>query len=190
MSKAQRRRQPSGPQTRSQRFERLIYREFLLEPELYLEAGLRDLPERLGELMGCPARDALDRIAQGIHLDAVDIERLRALLCIEDRELTESTPESVAQQLGGPEVSYDKCIRSALRYAVVGMRTHVFAALRAAAQKRDDWARHHFVYGLLHGLEDNRDRALWELNMALAREPYQEGRERIQAAIALLERGA
>jgi hypothetical protein len=93
----------------------------------------------------------------------------------------------VAEDLKHADVSYDQCIRAALCYGVAGMEAHVFSALRAASSKRDDWARHHFLYGLMHALGNNRERALWELEMALEREPYEDGRARIREAIEMLE---
>lgn len=184
MSQANALQQP--PSSKSQRFERMVYREFLLEPHLYLDAGLNLLANQLGKLLDCAAKEALDRLTQSPDLKGVSIDQLRELLTLDDTGLVSSTPESVAQQLQGPEASYDQCIRSALCYAVAKMKAHLFEALRAAAEKRDDWARHHFVYGLFHALDGNDERALWELEMALAREPYEEGRARIRAAIDLV----
>lgn len=174
------------PSSKSQRFERMVYREFLLEPHLYLDEGLHRLPQQLADLLGCAPREALDRLTQSPDLEGVSIEQLRQLLKLDDAGLLSSTPESVAQQLQGPEASYDQCIRAALCYAVAKMEAHLFEALRAAAEKRDDWARHHFVYGLFHALDGNDERALWELEMALAREPYEDGRARIRDAIDLV----
>lgn len=177
---------PSDHRTPSEALKRLLYGEFLLEPELYLDAGLDDLPQRLGALVGCPPDEAIERVSHQPGLDQVDLTALSSLLSIRDMALTGRTAASVAEQLKQPDVSYDQCIRTALCYAVAGMEAHVFSALRAAGAKRDDWARHHFIYGLMNAIANDTERALWELEMALQREPYEDGRARILAAIALL----
>lgn len=188
MSDPQNHNDGSRPATRTDRLLRLLYREFLLEPELYLEAGLDTLPERLGQLIGCPAAEALVRAVERERLEALDVGRLRELLAIRDMTLIGRTAAAVAEALKQDDVSYEQCVRAALCYALAEMEAHVFSALRAAGSKRDDWAKHHFIYGLMHGLGDNRERALWELDMALAREPYEDGRLRIRDAIAALRR--
>jgi len=172
---------------RREQLQRLVYREFLLEPELYIEAGLEDLPRRVGELLGCSSAEALERLTQQPNLEELTVEQLGRVLAIRDMRLVSRTAAAVAADLKEPGVSYDACVRTALCYAVAGMEAHVFSALRAAGAKRDDWARHHFIYGLMHAVSDNRERALWELEMALQREPYEEGRARIHMAISLLQ---
>ena len=61
------------------------------------------------------------------------------------------------------------------------------AGLNRGPGKDDSWARHHYLYGLVLGIEGNRERALWELDMALRREPYEDARIRIRQVISLLE---
>ena len=112
MSTANVPREPTG--SKAERFERMIYREFLLEPELYLEAGLSRLPKRLGKLLSCGAKEALDRTAHSPDLEGLDIEQLRDLLTMDAVTAGSDTPESVAEQLQGPEASYDQCVRAAL----------------------------------------------------------------------------
>jgi hypothetical protein len=50
----------------------------------------------------------------------------------------------------------------------------------------DDWAFAHHVYGLLRGLQENRDSARFELGLALQREPSDLVKHRIERAIRLL----
>lgn len=50
----------------------------------------------------------------------------------------------------------------------------------------DDWAFAHHVYGLLRGLQENRDGARFELVLALQREPSNIVKHRIERAIRLL----
>jgi hypothetical protein len=181
--------QPTN-EARNEQLRWLLYREFLLEPELYAEAGLHDLPRQLAARVGCAAAEALERVAQCSAPEPISLGELTQWLTIRDMQLTSRTAAAVAEELKQPTASYDQCIRMALCYAVAGMHAHVYSALRAAGAKRDDWARHHFVYGLMNGLSGDAERALWELEMALQREPYEDGRARIRQAIAILQRDA
>ncbi len=171
--------------TAAEQLQRMIYREFLVEPGLYQEAGLDELPARLASLLRCAEGEALARLTASPRLEALPLGELQGLLAIRDMALVSRTAAAVAAELKEPEVSYDRCCRVALCYAVIGSVGHAFSALRAAAGKHDGWARHHFLYGLLLGAE-NADRARWELGLALAAEPYEEGRAHIQAALAAL----
>ncbi len=170
-----------------QTLRRMILREFLLEPDLYREVGLDRLPAQLGGLLGCPAERAISGLLAGETLDATPLESLEPLFAIRDMALVSRTASSLAVELKQPEGPYERCCRTALCYGVARMTSHVYAALRAAAGKDDSWARHHFLYGVILGLEGSRERALWELDMALRREPYEDARIRARQVISLLE---
>ena len=166
--------------------QRIFYREFLLEPQLYMEAGLEDLPRRLATILDCNDDEALERAVQSPTLDALTLEQLKDLLKIRDMSLVSRTAAALSAELKAPDVSYDSCIRMALCYGVIGHVGHVFSALRAAAAKHEQWARHHYLYGLLLGIQEANDRACWEMGMALKYEPFAEGRVRIQRVYALM----
>ena len=68
---------------------------------------------------------------------------------------------------------------------LTGSREWAFGALRVAASKHDDWARHHHVYGLIHGVFGDFDEALPELERTRAAEPGEEVRARIAEAVEL-----
>jgi hypothetical protein len=170
-----------------EKLQRVIYREFLLEPGLHAEAGLEQLPARLGALMRCPADEALSRLTSTPLLEGVTVEQLREVMTIRDMAIVSRTAAALAAELKEPIVGYVDCCRSALCYAVIGSHGHVFSALRAAASKHDDWARHHYLYGLILGLGGSGERARWELGMALQLEPYEEGRVRIRWALDILD---
>jgi tetratricopeptide (TPR) repeat protein len=176
-----------APEERHERLRRLIYREFLAEPNLYKEAGLDRLPIQLSALVGWPADAVIYRLAGSTFVDEIELSQLKKLLRIHDMELISRTAAAVASEMKRDDVSYPTTIRRALCYAVSEMATHAFAALRAAAIKRPDWAQHHYLYGLLQATMDNNARALRELNFALEREPYDDARQRIRAAINLIE---
>jgi hypothetical protein len=101
-------------------------------------------------------------------------------------DLVSRTAAGVSAELKAASVSYERCCRMALCYMAIGRVGHVFSALRAAAAKNDAFARHHYLYGVVLGLEGNEERARWELGMALSGEPYPEARERIQLAMDIL----
>lgn len=167
---------------------RVLYREFLLEPMLYRDAGLDDLPERLAALLGCARDEAVMVAVRHPTLGSLTIEQLASLLAIRDMDLVSRTAASVTSDLRPREVTYDQCIRLALCYGVLDKEGHAFSALRVAASKNDHYARHHYLYGIFLGLKGDRERALWELDMALRHEPYPEGLERIRAAWRLVNR--
>lgn len=173
--------------TQSEQMQRALYREFLLEPELFLDVGLLDLPDQLAEALSCAPADAVDQVTNQLDLGDLTLQQLRGLFLPIDPGVRETTTRTATAQLSDPAVSYDQCIRRALCFASGEMYEQAFAALRAAGALRDDWARHHFIYGLIHGIREENERALWELETALQREPYEEGRQRIQAAIDLVK---
>lgn len=166
---------------------RITLREFLLEPNLYKEVGLEQLPAKLAQLLDVPAPQAIDELTRSPLLDALDVETLEHLLAIRDMGLISRTAAAVAAELKGDDVTYDHCCRRALVYAVAGMTSHVYTALRAASAKDDSYARHHYLYALILAVEGDLDRALWELEMALEREPYADARLRIRVVAELLE---
>lgn len=169
------------------KLQRVVYREFLLEPGLMEEVGLEGLPATLASLLACPEENAVDTLAAGPLLDALSLDQLRTLMIIRDMSLVSRTAAALSAELKQDEVTYDHCCRVALSYAVIGSQGHVFSALRAAASKNDRFARHHYLYGLVLGLAGDADRARWELGMALQYEPYEEGRARIRLAMDILD---
>lgn len=171
----------------TEKLQRVLYREFLLERDLLEEVGLEDLPTRVAALLGCEQDQALDRLMAGSLLEALSMDQLKGLMVIRDMSFVSRTAAALSAELKDPNVSYDRCCRMALCYAVIGSFGHVFSALRAAASKNDRWARHHYLYGLILGIEGNVDRARWEFGMALQYEPYEEGRIRIRLVMDILD---
>ena len=169
------------------KLQKVVYREFLLEPNLLAEVGLEGLPATLASLLSCPEEEAVARLVESPLLEPLGLDQLKSLMIIRDMTLVSRTAAALSAELKRDGVSYDHCCRMALCYAVIGSQGHAFGALRAAASKNDGWARHHYLYGLMLGLEGNVDRARWEMGMALQYEPYEEGRARIRAAMDLLD---
>lgn len=175
------------PAESRERLQRTVYREFLTEPGLAHEVGLESLPTKLASRLGCSADEAVEKLLEAPFLEALTLAQLQQLVAIRDMALISRTAAALSAELKEPEVTYEACCRTALIYAAAGMEPHVFAALRAAAAKHDEWARHHYLYGLLLGMGGDADRAMWELGMALSREPYEDGRIRVRQAMELLE---
>ncbi len=175
----------SHPPSPPERIQRAIFREFLLEAGLYLEAGLDDLPRKLAGLLSCGEQEAIPRLLATPNLEPLDTDDLRRLLQIRDMAFSR-TAAAIATELQSPGVTYDRCIRTALCYAVMGRLGHVFSALRAAADLNDGYARHHHLYGLILALQGNADRARWEFGLALENEPFENGKTRIKHDRALV----
>lgn len=165
--------------------ERLIFREFLLEPGLLSELGLDRVPDRLIDLLGPSA--SVTTLLSNQLLDDLSIKQLREIFVIRDMTFISRTAADLAAELKEPEVPYDRCCRLAICYAVISSQGHIYSALRAAATKNDKWARHHYLYGLILGLDGEDDRARWELGLALQYEPYEEGRVSIRLALDILD---
>jgi hypothetical protein len=159
----------------------------LRQRDLHLAARMDKLPEAIGQLLGCPASGAIERLLDASTFASVPLSALEPLLQIRDMRIVSKTAAALASELKGDDVSYDHCCRTALIYAVARMDAHVFTALRAAASKDDSWARHHYLYGLILAAGGNIDRARWEFDMALQREPYEDARIQIRQAIALID---
>jgi hypothetical protein len=170
-----------------EKLQRIVYREFLLEPELYHEVGLESLPSQLASALACSAGDAITRLLARPLLEDLTLAELRPLFVIRDMSLVSRTAAALSAELKAPGVSYDECCRTALSYAVIGSHSHVFSALRVAASKNDSFARHHYLYGLMLALGDDSERARWELGMALQAEPYDQGRARIRWVLDILD---
>ncbi len=84
--------------------------------------------------------------------------------------------------------NYQSCCRSALCYTITNSYGFAFTVLRHAAWKNDDWARHHHIYGLIHGIQGNYQQAQFELKKAESAEPYRDARQRIWEAASLAEK--
>ncbi len=166
---------------------RILYYEFLIEPGLLAETGLEDIPSRLALLLNCKEKEALAKLIASPLLEKLTLDQLCVLLTIRDMTFISKTAAALSAELKSPDATYHDCCRMALAYAVLHKTGHVFSALRAAASKNDTWARHHYLYGLVLGIEGNRERAIWELNIALKYEPYEDGRIRIRRTLDTIE---
>ncbi len=164
----------------TEKLQRILFREFLLEPGLLEEVGLEEVPSRLATLLECDKDRAVETLVESPLLEALDLNQLKGLLVIRDMTLVSRTAAAVAAELKDPKVTYDQCCRAALVYGISGRDGHVFSALRVAGGKNDSYARHHYFYGLILGMKGDLDRARWELGMALQNEPYEEARIRIR----------
>lgn len=89
--------------------------------------------------------------------------------------------------LRSPDDIYRSACRSALCYAVTGSREWAFGSLRVAASKLEDGARHHHIYGLIHGSSGANGAAWFELEKARSAEPHTAVRTRIEEALTLCE---
>lgn len=154
---------------------------------LFREVGLDPLPQHLAQLLTCAPEEAIARACEHHALEPIEIQTLFQLFTVRDMALISRTAAAVSVALSTTETDYDTCCRTALCYAVSRMEGHVFSALRAAANKHDDWAQHHYLYGLTLGCSDNLDRARFEFGLALRYEPYEERKIKIRAALDYLD---
>lgn len=147
-------------------FDALLVREFLGEPDLVEWFGFdRSLQPTDGTFSRDDARSFLERLDGALSTT----EWRRAL---EDRL---DAAETDAER-------YRTACWKALCHGLLREYDAAFDALRTAAAVDDDWARHHHVYGLIHGARQSTEDARFELGLALDAEPYPEARDRIAYA--------
>lgn len=164
-------------------FKAMILREFLLEPRLAEEfQAARVLSHISGKL--APALSRAVEAQTGVPAAAVEVA-VRAITGERFTALPIRSFSDIVASFRSVDDNYRSCCRSALCYAVTGSREWAFGALRVAASKHDDWARHHHVYGLVHGVFGDYDKALPELERAHAAEPMGDVRARVAEAVEL-----
>jgi hypothetical protein len=82
--------------------------------------------------------------------------------------------------------NYDALCRSALLHLFWGQLDAAERKVNVAKNNHDDRAFAHHVYGLLRGLQEDREGARCELGLAQAREGFEAARHRIDRAMQLL----
>jgi len=175
-------------------FQGLILREFLLEDGLRDEFNYAEVASWLGELASEPVAVAVEHFLSGGILAFVNAgltqQAIVHLVKIKNTTLLLRAAADFLAFMKSADDNYKSCCRSALCHAVQGSWEWAFGALRAAAHKNDAWARHHHIYGLIHGAKGDFATALPELERAEAEEPYPDPRRRIAEAIDLARSGA
>jgi hypothetical protein len=150
-------------------FKVMVLREFFLEPGPAEEFQAACFLSWLGGKSAWP----MSKMAEtklGVPARAVEVA-IRAITGERFTALPGRSASDILAAFRSPDDNYRSCCRSALCYAVTGSREWAFGALRVAASKRDDWARHHHLYGLIHGVSGDYDKALPELERGRAAEP-------------------
>jgi hypothetical protein len=166
-------------------FKAMLVREFYMEPGL---AGEFKAGWWLSFVARRSVRPASKILAANLYIPPVLVEKpIRAVVGEKHMALPmRAFPDWLLRQKSDDD-NYRSCCRSALCYAINGSHEWAFGALRIAASQHDDWSRHHHIYGLIHGVEGNNERAVVELRLAERAEPYEDGRRRLAEAIALTD---
>lgn len=168
-------------------FQALILREFLLEDNLQNEFNHAEIATYLGNLAGQPAALAVDRFLGGGILSFVGAgmtkKAITHLVQVKHTILIARSLADILALWKSGEDNYHSCCRSALCHAVVGSWKWSFGALQYAANYNDSWARHHHIYGLIHGAQNHFDKAEEELQRAEAEEPIEDAKQRIKEAL-------
>jgi len=164
-------------------FKAMTLREFFLEPRLADEFQAARFLSWLGGKLAWP----LSKVVEAklcVPAKAVEIA-VRAITGERFTALPVRSASDILAAFKSADDNYRSCCRSALCYAVTGSREWAFGALRVAASKHDDWARHHHIYGLIHGDFSDFGKALLELERARVTEPHEDVRVRISEAVEL-----
>jgi hypothetical protein len=164
-------------------FKAMILREFFLEPRLAEEFQAARVVSWVGGKLAWPLSKVV-AAKLGIPPKPVELA-VRAITGERFTALPVRSFSDILAAFKSPDDNYRSACRSALCYSVTGSREWAFGALRVAASKHDDWARHHHLYGLIHGVFGDYDKALPELERARAAEPMEDVRARIGETVEL-----
>lgn len=175
-------------------FQAMLLREFLLDEPTTEDYDLTEVARRLGSLQGCAHEEAIGRFLAGEIGPVVDSGLTRPViqLLIQGKQapLLVRLAGAVKKIMNPRAGDYQASCGLALGLAIRGESELAFEALRLAGSMHDDWARHHHIYGLIHGSEGNAARALFELNLAHDAEPFAATRGRIAEAIEVAREAA
>jgi|GEM_PF-6045724 len=83
--------------------------------------------------------------------------------------------------------NYEALCRSALLHIFWGQLDEAERKINIAKNNHDDRAYAHHVYGLLRGLQEDREGSQFELGLAMSREGFESARQRVHLALHLLE---
>lgn len=168
-------------------FRAMILREFYLEPRLPDEFKAATFLHWFGRTVSKPAAYL---VAAKFGIPPTLVEQPVRFACgLQNTTLMARAFSDWLASLASPRNNYESCCRSALCYAITNSYEWAFGALRNAATRNDGWARHHHIYGLLHGERGDFERAVFELAKALDAESYADTRGRIEEAAQLARRG-
>ena len=168
-------------------FRAMALREFYREPRL---ADEFEAARWLAWLGGMAVRPAAKIVASTFGIPPILVEfTARRIMTEQVMALPVRMISDMLALWKSDTDNYQSCCRSALCYVVTNSNGFAFGVLRHAAWKNDDWGRHHHIYGLIHGIDGDYERAMFELGKALSPEPYQDVRQRIAEAITLAEMG-
>lgn len=168
----------------------MLLRELLSDPELTRALGRSDwLPRLAAALSG--GQPAVDLGSLDARLGAALPEGVsrRDLLVLVPFDAVVKVTRGLSARLPlltTAEDKYATACRTALCHAAAGSYYSAFGSLRVAAWVDDGWARHHQLYGLIHGACGRVEEARFELQLAREREPFEAMRGRIQEALAVL----
>jgi hypothetical protein len=166
-------------------FKAMALREFFLEPGPAQEFQAARFLSWLGGKSAWP----LSRVVGarlGVPAGAVEVA-IRAITGERFTALPGRSASDILAAFRSPDDNCCSCCRSTLCYAVTGSREWAFGALRVAASKHDDWARHPQLYGLTHDVSSDHNKALPELEKGQAAEPMADVRSRIGEAVELCQ---
>ncbi|HEY9696131.1 MAG TPA: hypothetical protein V6D10_02635 [Trichocoleus sp.] len=172
-------------------FQALLLAEFLVEPRLRDEFGISGTMSELAAQFSEPVAKAICAVVSsqtGLVLPPDAMEAvLKVVSAQQQMTLLSRSVADVLATIRSPHDKYNSCCRSAICHAIVGAYDNASGALYHASRVNDSWARHHHLYGLLHGARNRQEKARYELEQAYAQEPWKESKVRIAQALALLK---
>lgn len=175
-------------------FQAMLLREFLLDEATTGEYDLSEVVRRLGVILDCSEEEAIGRFVAGDARSAVSGGLVHSAIVsmIQGKRspLLVRLAAAVKKIMDAKLDDYPASCGFALGLAVRGEYELAFEALRRAGHVHDDWARHHHLYGLIHGARGDYSRALFELGLARDAEPFATTRGRIAEAIEEAQAGA
>jgi len=168
-------------------FRAMLLREFYTEPRLPEEFKAASFANWVGNAVSKPASYVV-AAKYGIPSEFVE-GPVRFICGIQNTTLIVRSFSDWLASWKSSRNTYESSCRSALCYAITNSQDWAFGALRVAASKNDNWARHHHIYGLIHGERGNFKEATFELGKARFAEPHDDVKSRIDDAIHLANGG-
>ena len=157
---------------------RLLVREFVLHPELVEEF---DLENHLSSL-DLSTEELLLSQPERVEISPEVAEALTELLSKRWRRKPLYLLKTTARLLEDADTDEAKYLRfchSALCHGILGDADHAEKCLLEAAAIDDQRPLHHHIYALIHGLRGEAEKALFELHLAIERQPGEENLPRI-----------
>jgi len=173
----------------SEAFLLLVLDEINSQPNLRSEFAQNEMQGVAIKLFGMgldQAVQTLEKQCTGLPVSVLRMTNTKVsdVIIPRPKKLTRDVAEVLSMVMGS---NYDALCRSAILHIYWNELTDAERKINMAKNNDDSKAFAHHVYGLLRGVQGNRDGARFELGIALERESFEGARHRIKRAITVCD---